>query len=83
MIDFLVMDVFKVIDRGIEYHIEEVEEGGYFGEVVSLPACFSEGETLDEMVKNLREVLALYLEVAEEDGLEIPQDLRRSLAAAS
>jgi len=36
---------FKVI-------IHEAEEGGFWAEVPSLPGCFSQGETLEEVKKN-------------------------------
>lgn len=76
------MNTFQVIDRGIVYHIEEVDEGGYFGQVLALPDCITEGVTLDETVSNLREALGLYLEVAEEDGLELPAAIKRAHLAA-
>jgi predicted RNase H-like HicB family nuclease len=77
------MDAFIVQDRGLTYRIEEVEEGGYFGQVVELPTCITEGLTLDETITNLRDALALYIEVADEDGIEVPAPLRQSVAAAS
>lgn len=76
------MNTLEIIDRGVRYHIEEVEEGGYFGQVIDLPDCITEGLTLDETVSNLREALALCIEVAEEDGTELPGSLRQALAAA-
>ncbi|MBK7127682.1 MAG: type II toxin-antitoxin system HicB family antitoxin [Dehalococcoidia bacterium] len=77
------MDAFIVQDRGLTYRIEEVEEGGYFGQVVELPACVTEGLTLDETITNLRDALALYIEVADEDGIEVSAPLRQGVAAAS
>ncbi|MBK8561660.1 type II toxin-antitoxin system HicB family antitoxin [Candidatus Amarobacter glycogenicus] len=77
------MDAFIVQDRGLTYRIEQVEEGGYFGQVVELPTCITEGLTLDETITNLRDALALYIEVADEDGIEVPAPLRQGVAAAS
>lgn len=77
------MDAFIVQDRGLTYRIEEVEEGGYFGQVVELPTCITEGLTLDETITNLRDALALYIEVADEDGIEVSAPLRQGVAAAS
>ena len=48
------------------------EEGGYIVEVPSLPGCYSQGETVDEALDNIREAIELYIEVLEEDGQEIP-----------
>ena len=42
--------------------IERDEDGLYVGEVPSLAGCYSQGETLDELLRNMREVIALCLE---------------------
>ena len=47
--------------------IERDEEGIYVGEVPQLKACYSQGETIDELMHNIREVIELYLEEMEED----------------
>lgn len=77
------MDRFEVTDRGITYLIEEVEEGGYFGQVIELPACLTEGTTVDETIANLREALTLYLEMAREENIEVPIAVQRALAATA
>ncbi len=41
---------------------EPSDEGGYTVFVPSLPGCVSEGETLDDARRNIREAIALYLE---------------------
>jgi predicted RNase H-like HicB family nuclease len=41
----------------IKVVVHEAEEGGYWGEVPSIPGCASEGETLDELMKNLQEAI--------------------------
>ncbi len=74
------MQEFTIIDRGITYHIEAVEEGGYFGEIVGLEACLTDGVTLEETIANLREALSMYLEVAEEEGLDVPDEIRAAVA---
>ena len=76
------MDSCLVIEHGVTYRFEEVEEGGYFAEVLGLPGCITEGETLDEALKNIREALALCLEVAESGEIELPSEFRRLLVAA-
>ena len=43
-------------------------EGGYWGEVPALPGCYSQGETVDELLANLREAIAGVLEVIKEEG---------------
>jgi predicted RNase H-like HicB family nuclease len=48
--------------------VHEDETGGYWGECLELPGCVSQGETLDEMDRHIREAIALVLEVKLEDG---------------
>jgi len=47
--------------------LEASDEGGYTVYVPSLPGCISEGETLEEARKNIREAIELYLEPVEDD----------------
>ncbi len=46
----------------VEIHSESV--GGYSVSVPALPGCYSQGETLDEAMLNIREAAELWLEVA-------------------
>ena len=48
--------------------IEQDEDGRYVGEVPQLKACYSEGETLDELMANIREAIQLCLDDAQEDS---------------
>jgi len=52
--------------------LEPAEEGGYTVYVPSLPGCVSEGDTYQEALDNIREVIQGWLEVAREFGDEIP-----------
>lgn len=54
--------------------VHTAEEGGYWVEVPALPGCFSQGETIDEAMKNVREAIELHVESLKEDGQQIPQD---------
>ncbi len=54
--------------------IHIAEEGGYWAEVPALPGCFSQGETVEETLKNTREAVDLHIEVLREDGEEVPKD---------
>ena len=42
---------FKVV-------VHEAEEGGFWAEVPAVPGCASQGETIDELMKNVREAIA-------------------------
>lgn len=46
--------------------IERDEDGYYVGEVPQLKACYSQGETIDELMANIKEVIELCLE----DGID-------------
>ncbi len=37
--------------------VHEAEEGGYWAEVPAIPGCATQGETLDELIANLREAI--------------------------
>ncbi|UUO13937.1 MULTISPECIES: type II toxin-antitoxin system HicB family antitoxin [Dolichospermum] len=47
--------------------IERDEDGMYIGEVPQLKACYSQGETIDELMKNIKEVIEMCLEELEEE----------------
>ena len=40
-------------------YIEQDEDGVYIGSVPTVPGCYAQGHTLDELVHNLREVVTL------------------------
>ena len=48
--------------------IHEDPEGGFWGEVPALPGCYSQGETIEELKKNIREAITAVLEVLKEEG---------------
>ncbi|MFM9838890.1 MAG: type II toxin-antitoxin system HicB family antitoxin [Cyclobacteriaceae bacterium] len=53
-------------------HIEKDSETGlYIGFIPSLPGAHTQGETLDELHKNLEEVAALCMEELTENELQI------------
>jgi hypothetical protein len=37
--------------------IHEADDGGYWAEVPEIPGCATQGETLDELMANLREAI--------------------------
>lgn len=52
--------------------IEAAPEGGYFIEISALHGCYSQGETIEEAIKNIEEARQLWIEVAYEEGVDIP-----------
>ena len=51
--------------------IEKDEDGYYVGYVPSIRGCHTQGKTLDELMKNIKEAIELCLEV---EGKEIEQE---------
>lgn len=51
---------FKVV-------LEPSDEGGYTVYVPSLPGCITEGDSVEEALKNVQEAIALYLEPVEDE----------------
>ncbi len=46
--------------------IHKAEEGGYWAEVPALEGCFSQGETVEELVQNIHEAVEGWLGVQQE-----------------
>ena len=47
--------------------IHEAEEGGFWAEVPAVPGCVSQGETMDELIVNLKEAIEACLSVPTPD----------------
>jgi len=58
---------FKII-------IEECEEGGYYAECPAFPGCHVEGETYEETIKELKEVIKAFIDEYKKNNQEIPED---------
>ena len=59
----------SAVGREFYVMIERDEDGYYVGEVPQLRACYSQGRTLDELIANIREAIALCLEEEGEETL--------------
>jgi predicted RNase H-like HicB family nuclease len=51
------------------------EDGYFVVEVPSLPGCISQGKTREEALANIEEAIALYLEVLQDRGEPVPEDV--------
>jgi len=60
---------------GLRYPVEitEQEEGGYFVRIPDLPGCMSQGETVEEALRNIEEARGLWLETSYDAGDSIPK----------
>jgi len=45
----------------------EDETGGYVALVPALPGCHTQGDTLQELMKNVKEAIELYLEASTDE----------------
>jgi predicted RNase H-like HicB family nuclease len=52
--------------------IPDLESGGFTVTVPSLPGCFSEGDTEQEALANIRDAIDLYIEDLIADGEDVP-----------
>jgi antitoxin HicB len=62
--------------------IPNAEDGGFTVQVPALPGCFTEGDTADEALANVRDVIRLYLEDKAAHGEPIPEERERPALAA-
>jgi predicted RNase H-like HicB family nuclease len=44
--------------------VHPAEEGGYWAEVPALPGCITEGDTMEEVMANLKDAMVGWLDVA-------------------
>jgi len=60
-------------EHGFKFNvvIEQDEDGGYIAEVPSLPGCHTQGDTPEEVLKNIKEAISLYIETI---GARIPPE---------
>jgi predicted RNase H-like HicB family nuclease len=50
--------------------VHKDEKSGYWAEVPSLPGCYTQAETIEELVPNIYEAVEGYLKVREEENLK-------------
>ena len=49
----------------IKVVVHEADEGGFWAEVSAIPGCATQGETMDELLRNLHEAVEGCLSAAE------------------
>ena len=57
------------------------EDDCYLVEVPELPGCMADGKTRSEALENAERIIDEWIEVAKEDGREIPQPKGRFMYA--
>jgi len=66
----------KLAARSLSYSVfyEQAREGGYVAFVPALAGCHTQGETLEEAERNVKEAIALYMESLAAHGEAIPEE---------
>lgn len=54
--------------------LHSAEEGGYWVEVPALEGCYSQGETVEETIENIKEAIEAHISVLKEEGKTLPKD---------
>lgn len=54
-----VQSLYNVIMKNYTVYIEKDEDGVLIGSIPSLPGCYTQGATMNELLDNIREVAAL------------------------
>lgn len=57
----------------------EKDEDGYFASCNELQGCYTQGETYEEVIENIKEAIQMHIEDRLETGEEIPQPQNISL----
>ena len=57
--------------------IDRDEDGVWIVECPSIPGCVSQGDTKEEAIANIREAIALCIEVRAEQGLPLTVETRQ------
>jgi predicted RNase H-like HicB family nuclease len=64
----------------LKFIVHEAEEGGYWAEVPALPGCATQGDSFEELLRNLYQAIEGWLEV--DVGPEKLKDRARVLEIA-
>lgn len=56
--------------------IHDEPDGRYSAEVPALPGCYTEGDSLEDVKRNLKEAIQLYLEVSGDEFSDLPKGAR-------
>ena len=56
--------------------LDRDEDGMWIAECPSIPGCVSQGESREEAMENIREAIALCLEVRAERGMPLTVEMR-------
>jgi antitoxin HicB len=55
--------------------LEPADEGGYVVSCPAIPGTYSQGESAEEAISNIKEAIELSLECYRDDGVPFPDDV--------
>ena len=59
--------------------VEKGRESGYIAYAPALKGCVSQGETREQVMKNIKEAMEIYIEALLEDGLPVPTEIGKDM----
>ena len=59
--------------------VEKGRESGYIAYAPALKGCVSQGETREQVIKNIKEAMEIYVEALIEDGLPVPTEIGKDM----
>ncbi len=59
--------------------VEKGRESGYIAYAPALKGCVSQGETREQVMKNIKEAMEAYIEALLEDGLPVPTEIGKDM----
>ncbi len=59
------------------------EDGGFVAECPAIPGCVSEGDSIDEALRNIQEAIEGCLETMDEGRLPLPTDVQVIVTAVN
>ncbi|MHC5310179.1 type II toxin-antitoxin system HicB family antitoxin [Myroides sp. LJL116] len=63
--------------KKLRVRVERSEDGTYWGSTINIPGIIvSEGSSLDELKKNLTQAIEETIEIADEEGIQVYNQLR-------
>ena len=59
--------------------VEKGRESGYIAYAPALKGCVSQGDTREQVIKNIKEAMEIYIEALLEGGLPVPTEIGKDM----
>ena len=59
--------------------VEKGRESGYIAYAPALKGCVSQGESREQVIRNIKEAMEIYIEALLEDGLPVPTEIGKDM----